>query len=134
MHTSTRAPLRQPCLLRDASVSGRCSERRESDQGQGRKGSLSYGRRKLFCIDSVYRIPLASPSQCCIWVLKPEKFWTYMLKMVCQSVPNIEMGMQRGTRKSMHNIFPPTVRDLCATLCCNGWTWQLLLIRTYLRV
>ena len=31
-----------------------------------------YGKQKLFCIDSVYRIPLASPSRCWFWVLKPE--------------------------------------------------------------
>ena len=49
MHTSTRAPLRQPCLLRDASASGRRSERRESDQGQGCKGSLS-------CVTGVCKI------------------------------------------------------------------------------
>ena len=28
-----------------------------------------------------------------------------MLKMVCQSVPNIGMGIQRGTRSSMQNMF-----------------------------
>ena len=71
--------------------------------GQAQEGAILYyiiwyGRRKLFCIDSVCRIPLASPSQCWLWALKPEGWWTYMLKMVCQSVPNIEMGIQRGSR------------------------------------
>ena len=28
-----------------------------------------------------------------------------MLKIVCQSAPNIEIGMQRGSRSSMQNIF-----------------------------
>ena len=82
------------------------------------KNNIRNGRRKLFCIDAVYRIPLASPSQCCIWALKPEKFWTYMLKMVCQSVPNIEMGIQRGT-DNLCRIFSA----YGASLCCNGWTW-----------
>ena len=33
---------------------------------------MTYGRRRLFCIDSVYRIPLASQSPCWFGASKPE--------------------------------------------------------------
>ena len=43
-------------------------------------------------------------------------------------------GDTKGISIIYAEYFPPTVRNLCASLCCNGWTWQLVLIRTYLRV
>ena len=65
----------------------------------------TYRRRKVFCIEFSV--------QCC--TLRPKT-------------------QDEGPVYGAYETTSATVRNLCASLCCNGWTWQLVLIRTYLCV
>ena len=90
---------------------------------------LIYGRRKVFCIESVLHTPCIPVSMLALGFTAGGAMSLRVEDGVSERIQHWN-GDTKGHSITYAEYLPPMVITLRASLCCNGRPWQLFLMHT----